>query len=348
MASKLSLFCLASFWLSLGACQGLEGGGSTAVEAGVDGGEQELIDANGPNHNQDSHSGKEGDSSGQVEMDGAHPEAKPSEDLTQPRVLSTFPESGASGVSNSTRAKIVFSEPMDRAATEAAITVVGATELQFEWSQNGAAVEFFPRSGWPYAEGIFPGPEASRFEATLSNKAKDLAGNAVVLGSSWWFRSLRRLTWLLPLQSNRTGYLFLHEGNVSIDLTTMYIQGPRDRDISAVLIATFEREWPPTTVEVQSALLRWSVADKGDANAKIKMEAVKLSTLTPSAYYLRGSALGVEDATAGDHTTDVLSPLKAAFQMGNPARISVLFWTDTSFATYLGKDPIVEMKLLLP
>ena len=68
-----------------------------------------------------------------VDMSRSHAEVFRVADRTTPRVLSTVPENNSVGVRLGSRITIVFSEAMNRTATEAAIVVVGSTAEDFVW-----------------------------------------------------------------------------------------------------------------------------------------------------------------------------------------------------------------------
>ena len=53
-----------------------------------------------------------------------------------PRVLSTYPEDGATGVPTNTQIRVSFSAAMDTASTEAAFNIAPATDGSFEWAND--------------------------------------------------------------------------------------------------------------------------------------------------------------------------------------------------------------------
>ena len=102
-----------------------------------------------------------------VDMATSHTETFFQRDATPPRVLDTIPAKDSVGVPLSARITIVFSEPMNRTAAEAAIVVVGYRIGDFQWSLDGRSVSF-SILGARYGETYF---------VTVRDTAKDLAGN---------------------------------------------------------------------------------------------------------------------------------------------------------------------------
>ncbi|TLZ56914.1 MAG: DUF1565 domain-containing protein [Methanobacteriota archaeon] len=102
-----------------------------------------------------------------VDMATSHTETFLQTDATPPRVLDTIPAKDSVGVPLTARITIVFSEPMNRTASEAAIVVVGYRIGDFQWSLDGQSVSF-SILGARYGETYF---------VTVRDTAKDLAGN---------------------------------------------------------------------------------------------------------------------------------------------------------------------------
>lgn len=266
------------------------------------------------------------------------PDAGPPAGQEAPTVLSTYPETGASGISSTLRAKIVFSSPMDRASTESALSVAGIQQVEFLWSEADTVLELLPQGGWPYAEGIFPGPEAIRFEVTLSDTASDKRGVRLSRPASWWFKSLRRLTLRMPPVPTGSGYLFRTDSDLTVSANlisggySIYVGGARGSNDSAVGLATFETSWPEGIREIEYATMTWNIAGEGSPSDLVSMEAVEIQKVTGQAYFLRGIPLGTESSVMTRHVTALTDVFVAALMQGKPAKVSVLFWT-TSTAT---------------
>jgi len=95
------------------------------------------------------------------------------DDSTPPEVVATSPEDGATGVSIETDYVITFSEPMDRAATENAITVDGATIKDFDWSLGDTRLTL-TLSGLEHDK---------EYTVVITGDATDEAGNALDTGT---------------------------------------------------------------------------------------------------------------------------------------------------------------------
>ena len=102
-----------------------------------------------------------------VDMATSHTETFFQTDATPPRVLDTIPAPNSVGVPLGARITVVFSEPMNRTATEAAIVVVGYRIGDFQWSPDGRSVSFW----------ILDARYGETYFVTVRDTAKDLAGN---------------------------------------------------------------------------------------------------------------------------------------------------------------------------
>jgi Bacterial Ig-like domain len=89
-------------------------------------------------------------------------------DTTPPTVTSMWPSNGATGVALDARPQIIFSEPMDQSATEAAFRIQPAIVGTFSWGGN--TLTFQPDRNL--------GPE-STCAVSVDTSALDLAGNAL-------------------------------------------------------------------------------------------------------------------------------------------------------------------------
>ena len=87
-------------------------------------------------------------------------------DKEPPRILSHYPESDALEVARDTEVEIVFSEPMNRAQTEAALFAAPAGPLQLSWRG-------------PRLRIAMPLAEERTYVLTVGTGARDLRGNAL-------------------------------------------------------------------------------------------------------------------------------------------------------------------------
>jgi hypothetical protein len=81
-----------------------------------------------------------------------------------PVILSVSPENGESGVTNDTRIVITFSEPMDRASTQAAYQSesMPSGSVSFEWSEGDTVLGIVPIEPLAYGSGADPALVAAR------------------------------------------------------------------------------------------------------------------------------------------------------------------------------------------
>ncbi len=102
-----------------------------------------------------------------VDMSASRAEVFRQTDRTPPTVLRTIPTNDSIGVALGGRVTIVFSEPMNRTATEAAIEILGYVATDFTWTDGGRAVSFSIR-GAGYGAAVF---------VRVDESARDAAGN---------------------------------------------------------------------------------------------------------------------------------------------------------------------------
>ena len=103
-------------------------------------------------------------------------------DTTAPTLSSVSPQDGATGVAPNGNVSVTFSEPMDKAATEAAFSLAptGGAKVagSFSWSAN--TMTFDPSDDLANGTG---------YTATVGSGAKDTAGNAFPADKSWAFKT---------------------------------------------------------------------------------------------------------------------------------------------------------------
>jgi serine protease AprX len=102
-------------------------------------------------------------------------------DTTAPTVASVSPGDGATGVAAAANVSVTFSEPMDKAATQGAFSLVRAadgTAVAGSFSWGGETMTFDPSSD--LAAG-------GSYTAKVTTAAKDAAGNTLASERSWTF-----------------------------------------------------------------------------------------------------------------------------------------------------------------
>jgi len=91
-------------------------------------------------------------------------------DTIPPQVVSTTPTDGATGVIIGTTIVVVFDEPMDQAATEAAFSTNPGVTGTFSWNGAGDTMTFTPDADLAYT---------TTYTVTITTGAMDLAGNTL-------------------------------------------------------------------------------------------------------------------------------------------------------------------------
>ncbi|NNC02155.1 Ig-like domain-containing protein [Corallococcus exiguus] len=126
--------------------------------------------------------------------------AGPQPDTTPPSVLSTTPDNGAIGLVRKPTIKVTFSEPMNRASTEAAIsfeTPAGFTPGEFSWNAASTEVSFTSSSEFAYGVSV-----AWR----IASAARDTAGNSLPEIAKN-FRTIRLNTSIIDFDLGTSGNL---------------------------------------------------------------------------------------------------------------------------------------------
>lgn len=123
-------------------------------------------------------------------------------DTTRPTVVSFYPDAGALGLPYNPFMRVTFSEPMDKAATQAAIQVSSPNGVtgSYSWDVSGRTVTFTPTP----PQGGFP--HSTSFAWQVGTGAKDLAGNTLMLTQQYTFRVRRQVTTTMTSQP-ADGYL---------------------------------------------------------------------------------------------------------------------------------------------
>ncbi|MBK7860340.1 MAG: Ig-like domain-containing protein [Archangiaceae bacterium] len=115
-------------------------------------------------------------------------------DTTAPMLSGLTPAMGATGAPRFPSLVASFSEPMDKATTQGALSTTPARQLFFAWNDGGTQVRVIADGGFSYGAAV-------TFAA--STAAKDLAGNALAAAGSTSF-TVRHLCTGAKFRSNST------------------------------------------------------------------------------------------------------------------------------------------------
>ncbi len=134
------------------------------------------------------------------------PNPTPSTDTTPPTVVAISPADGAKGVKDDQSIVITFSENMDKSATQAAYQSgdLPATEVTFSWNAAGTVLTIKPNDFLEYAAGDDTSIAAKTYALSVTNLAKDDAGNALGAFSSS-FSTLRLISPVIYAIANLDG-----------------------------------------------------------------------------------------------------------------------------------------------
>lgn len=125
---------------------------------------------------------------------------------TAPTVIATSPATNAKGVEEDAVLVFQFSEPMDKAATEAAYVsdALPVASVTFQWNDAADTLTVIPNDPLPYAKGD-ASVEALSFTARISTAARSKTGEALAAESVISFSTLRRIVVQAPVVSSLTG-----------------------------------------------------------------------------------------------------------------------------------------------
>lgn len=177
-------------------------------------------------------------------------------DTTPPTLTSVDPVDGGVGAPLQPTLTLVFSEPMDPAATQAALAVSMPSGLTGTptWSSNNTRLQ------WRLTQALTPGQEV-RWQ--LGTGARDLSGNALAQTQTFSFRVRRRYTVVLDaadIVTDDTALKAVSSGLTSTSSTTFRVGdlGTATSNTSAAraLFSMSLADVPSTLLELETAKLR--------------------------------------------------------------------------------------------
>jgi hypothetical protein len=176
-------------------------------------------------------------------------------DTTPPTVASISPAHQSIGVSRSTPLSVTFSEPMDRASVEAAvsITLPEGTSATTTWSADSRTLTLVPQA--PFFHG-------TQVAWQVAGTARDVAGNALGAAQSYTFRTVRSGVTTLTSTAALDGHAFRSAADTT-GASAALAHGDTGDDAAKTLYRTFLSfdlgELPADTIEVTGASLTLTV-----------------------------------------------------------------------------------------
>lgn len=138
-------------------------------------------------------------------------------DVIAPSVASSLPAAGETGVARTANIRVTFSEPMDKAATQAAFAITvpaGFGAGTFSWSADGTTMTFNPAGTFSYG---------GQVSWRVTNAATDLAGNALSAQVSRSFSVIKQGTLVLNSVAASDGYIRTVAPEVWPTNTTLHV-----------------------------------------------------------------------------------------------------------------------------
>ncbi len=130
-----------------------------------------------------------GASAGGAPGAGANAGGAAAVDTTPPKVLSILPANGAKGITSDAKIVITFSESVDKASAQAALTS-SAGNLTYAWNADSTVLTATPVTALPYGAGA----TATSFTVQISTGLEDLANNQLSAAFSSSFSTLRQIS----------------------------------------------------------------------------------------------------------------------------------------------------------
>lgn len=177
-------------------------------------------------------------------------------DTSAPSVVAVSPANGAKGVRADAKIVVTFSEPMNRAETEAAYasTELPKDAVQFAWNAAGTELTVSPKSPLAYAKADGLASAAKKYAVAIGGGAKDLAGNALAAPASTEFATLREFFTPAPLVTGASGRLTVGNSLSAIANPASYFVGDGDADQTISSFFTFDLAALPQGAEIAEAL----------------------------------------------------------------------------------------------
>ncbi len=207
-----------------------------------------------------------------------------STDVDSPKIAFTSPADGQFGITPATGVAVAFDEPMDRAATEAAFSLVRSSDgarVSGTFSWSGDAMIFRPAS--PLASGTW-------YSARVSAAARDVSGNPLDPERAWSFRTLARVTAFPAAAVVETGALRAGTaGSLAAD-DNRYFQ------VNSTTAGTRVSSWYGRVGRVSNALRSLRITLKGKSSASCTQALAIWRWTTRSWVTLASRSLGGTEA----------------------------------------------------
>lgn len=267
-------------------------------------------------------------------------------DVTPPSVQSTTPASGAAGVDPATAVTVTFSEPMDPATTQAALTIgapSGTTATNLTWTTPN--VLRFNLTPVP--------PENTNVTWTIGTGATDASGNALTAAFTRTFKTWRTVTTTITTDATLDATVYktstltgVTQGTTNVvgnssspsasrayfsfDLTSIYVNAP-----IAFISARLD------TVQEGFAQTYSNIAGGPDINFNPFYTAGQMygPVIAENIKYgstVEGSDFNVAAIAAGGLTTIALSNQEVSSPNGTVHAGNVLSWFVPQFAQWNG------------
>jgi hypothetical protein len=275
-------------------------------------------------------------------------------DSTAPRVLSTTPGSGATGVGANQPIIIQFSESMNTASVEPAFSITGVTPLTYTWSATGFANDTVTITHTPFALGQNYNPSVG----TLAKDSSD-PGNYLIPAYSWNFQTLinsaptaavtspaggvrwsggftHRISWTMSDDRTPANQLVVYVNYTSVMAGNGAIAGP--------LTGNLFYDWTPVAIDANDVKIHLTVFDADGASMPVDSGTFTIDSTPPSVTsttpannapaVLLTSSIVIQFSEAIDETS-----FPSTFQVSPAVANPVFNWAVTRDSVTINHDP---------
>lgn len=251
-------------------------------------------------------------------------------DTTKPSAVSSAPGTNEMGVARNANISITFSEPMNKAATQAAFSITspaGFTTGAYSWSADGRTMTFNPQGTFAFGQ-----PVAWR----VTTDAQDLAGNALTQAISRGFYVVRQGTLVLEAMPALDGHI-TSAGTVSTGASMLFVGDSVNVPSYRGFLSFDLNALPENLLRVTNASLYVFLhAKNGDPVANLggaaKLERVSYgNALTASDY-------DVQRFTGLFDSVDFISTLTSGWKVNGQLALGVFAdWSDRNSRDHLSQ-----------
>lgn len=192
--------------------------------------------------------------------DDVGPDAGSTPDTTAPTVVSMSPSDGATGVAAGAVLKIVFSEPMDQASVENALSSspLDPGDAMLSWNAAGDTLSITPNQPLLRGEGVGADPGSVMpiaYELKVGTGATDVAGNHLAAEAAVAFTTEKKMSLTIPPVDAMTRTMN-NSGGIAAEASNLILGDGAAADFYTRTLLTFDlAPLPGSLIAIESASL---------------------------------------------------------------------------------------------